>query len=291
VAWTLTGSVDTYLDRAGNFLRSRPADHTVELAAVETLLAQGPAAFGDAPPLFGWWQPPGAPVGAALFHTPPYPALLSGPAATAAPLVAALAEVGWAMSGLTAPVELGTAFAAAWRDATGASPATRRRIRLHRLGTLTPPDPMPPGTARLATGTDLEVLTDWMVAFADETGTRESDLGRYVAARLDYGGLMLWECGGVPVSLAGNNRPAVGVTRIGPVYTPPAHRRRGYAAAITAAVTRAVLDAGAAEAVLFTDLANPTSNALYGRLGYQPVGDRVTLEFSPAATCSPGQCT
>jgi predicted GNAT family acetyltransferase len=93
------------------------------------------------------------------------------------------------------------------------------------------------------------------------------------------------------VSLAGNSRPAAGVTRVGPVYTPPAHRRRGYAAAITVAVTRAVLDAGAAEVVLFTDLANPTSNALYGRLGYQRAGDRVMLEFSPAATGSAGQCT
>jgi predicted GNAT family acetyltransferase len=193
--------------------------------------------------------------------------------------------------GVTALVEVATAFATAWQGATGASATTRRRARLHRLGTLTPPDPMPPGTARLATGADLDVLTDWTAAFGDETGGQEEDPARYVAARLGYGGLMLWEHGGVPVSLAGNNRPAAGVTRIGPVYTPPAHRRRGYAAAITVAVTRAALDAGAAEVVLFTDLANPTSNALYGRLGYQRAGDRVTLEFWPASSCSAGRCT
>jgi len=59
--------------------------------------------------------------------------------------------------------------------------------------------------------------------------------------------------------------------RVGPVYTPPRHRRRGYGAAVTAAVTRAALDAGEAAVVLFTDLANPTSNSVYQRLGYRPV--------------------
>jgi predicted GNAT family acetyltransferase len=81
--------------------------------------------------------------------------------------------------------------------------------------------------------------------------------------------------------MAGAQRPAAGVVRVGPVYTPPEHRGRGYGAAVTAAVSQAALDAGAAGVVLFTDLANPTSNALYERLGYRPVEDRVVLSFLP----------
>jgi predicted GNAT family acetyltransferase len=88
---------------------------------------------------------------------------------------------------------------------------------------------------------------------------------------------MLWEADGVPVSMAGLSRDVAGVVRVQAVYTPPEHRRRGYGGAITTAVSQAALDAGAAEVVLFTDLANPTSNALYQRLGYQPIGDRVQL--------------
>jgi predicted GNAT family acetyltransferase len=42
------------------------------------------------------------------------------------------------------------------------------------------------------------------------------------------------------------------------------------------------LDAGVREVVLYTDLANPTSNALYQRLGYRPVEDRVVFSFEPA---------
>ncbi|MGF7236729.1 MAG: GNAT family N-acetyltransferase [Frankia sp.] len=68
--------------------------------------------------------------------------------------------------------------------------------------------------------------------------------------------------------------------RLAPVYTPPAHRRQGYAAAVTAAVSQAALDAGAREVLPFTDLANPTSNGVYRRLGYERAGDRVELSFA-----------
>jgi predicted GNAT family acetyltransferase len=79
--------------------------------------------------------------------------------------------------------------------------------------------------------------------------------------------------------MAGVTRAAAGAVRVGPVYTPPGQRRRGYAGALTVAVSQAARDAGAQQVVLFTDLANPTSNALYQRLGCTPVGDRVILGF------------
>ena len=69
------------------------------------------------------------------------------------------------------------------------------------------------------------------------------------------------------------------MVRVSPVYTPPERRRQGFAGAVTAAVSQAALDAGAEHVVLFTDLANPTSNALYQRLGYRPVEDSVVLRF------------
>ena len=103
-----------------------------------------------------------------------------------------------------------------------------------------------------------------------------------VDERLGYGGITLWEAGGVPVSLAGRTRVVAGMVRVAPVYTPPEMRGRGYAGAATAAVSQAPLDAGVREVVLYTDLANPTSNVLYQRLGYRPVEDRVVLSFQRA---------
>jgi predicted GNAT family acetyltransferase len=81
------------------------------------------------------------------------------------------------------------------------------------------------------------------------------------------------------VSMAGRTRVVSGMTRIGPVYTPPEHRRRGYGAAVTAVLTASALEAGATEVVLFTDLANPTSNSVYLRIGYRAVSDRLVLAF------------
>jgi predicted GNAT family acetyltransferase len=75
------------------------------------------------------------------------------------------------------------------------------------------------------------------------------------------------------------------VRRIGPVYTPPELRGRGYAAAVTSAATQVVLDAGA-DAVLYTDLTNPTSNRLYARLGYRLVGEATEWLFDPPPACS-----
>jgi predicted GNAT family acetyltransferase len=61
--------------------------------------------------------------------------------------------------------------------------------------------------------------------------------------------------------------------RIGPVYTPPALRKRGYASALTAALSQELLDSGRKFCFLFTDLANPTSNRIYQQIGYQAVCD------------------
>ena len=64
-----------------------------------------------------------------------------------------------------------------------------------------------------------------------------------------------------------------GVTRIGPVYTPPEARRHGYAGMAVAQASRHALARGAHTCMLFTDLANPTSNKIYRAIGYAAVSD------------------
>jgi GNAT superfamily N-acetyltransferase len=280
MTWTLTGNLDDYLANAGEFLRSRPVHHTVQLVALDSLRVRGLSAFGDVAPLFGWWRPEAGPVTAALMHTPPYPVLLTRlPANSAEDLAEALAGRGRQLPGVNAERSDAEAFAAEWSRLTGAGWREFRRSRLFQLGQLTPPSPFPAGTARVAAAADRGLLESWLAAFRlelDDLGGPGRDM---IEDHLSHGGLTLWEAGGVAVSLAGCSRPAEGVIRVGPVYTPPEHRGRGYGGAVTAAVTRAALDAGAAHVVLFTDLANPTSNALYQRLGYHPVEDRVVLKF------------
>jgi GNAT superfamily N-acetyltransferase len=203
--------------------------------------------------------------------------------ADAACLARDLARAGHRVGAVNAGQEAAEAFAAAWRERTRVSVAVYRRMRLFRLGELLPPRPGPEGTARLATESDQDLLAGWFGAFAGEVGDPPGgDQHAAVAERLGYGGITVWQAGGVPVSVAGRTRVVAGMVRLGPVYTPPELRGHGYAGAATAAVSQAALDVGVREVVLYTDLANPTSNALYQRLGYRPVEDRVVLSFTPA---------
>jgi GNAT superfamily N-acetyltransferase len=283
MAWTLTGDVAEYLTTAGDFLRSRAAENTVQLAATETVRVRGPAAFGDEAPLFGWWAVPGGPVTAAFMHTPPFGVTLTpAPADVAAALAETFAVRGRFPAWVMADTTTAPSFAAAWERYTGQPARVGRRSRLYRLGRLLPPDPAPPGQARVATTADSGLLLDWLEAFGREAdGHGGPDLQRTVADRLSYGGLTLWESGG-PVSMAGVTRAVAGQARVGPVYTPPERRGKGFGGAVTAAVSQAAKDAGVGEVLLYTDLANPTSNALYQRLGYEPVSDSVQLLFLSA---------
>jgi GNAT superfamily N-acetyltransferase len=281
MAWTLTEDLDEYLTAAGDFLRAQPVRHTIELTAIEGLRAHGSAAPGPAAPLYGWWRPGAGSVAAGLLHTPPFPALLTPlPAGATPPLARALRERGRELPGVSAEQGDSARFAAAWGEVTGASARIQRRTRLFRLGTLTPPDLAPPGAARRAGPADRGPLTRWLTDFGTETG-EEEPWAEEVADRLSHGGLAVWQDGGQVVSLAGASRPAAGMVRVGPVYTPPGLRRRGYGAAVTVAVTQAALDAGAQSVVLFTSLASPARHALYPRLGFRAVADRTVLEFTP----------
>jgi RimJ/RimL family protein N-acetyltransferase len=274
--WQLTADVGEFSDDAGDFLRSRPVEHSVPLTLVDTLRRQGPHAYGRGVPIFGWYRTADGPVAGACLQTPPFPLLI-----TAAPDLAALAGllVGRPLPGVNALAGDVDEFAAAWQRHTGATTVPGRRSRLYRLDVLTPPVPLAPGAPRVATAADRELLITWMTGFHREIGEGIRDVGDSVDEKLRYGGLTLWEVDGVPVSMAGATRREAGMVRVLAVYTPPEHRGRGYAGAVTTVVSRAALDAGAVDVVLFTDLANPTSNVLYQRLGYRPVEDRAIVEF------------
>lgn len=271
-----------FLDEAGEFLLSERARNTIMLTVAEAVRAGEYAAGGtDDAPVFGWCQQASQPVTAACLQTPPFPLLLSAmPERAAVALAEVLAARGRRFPGVNATEEVAAAFAAAWREHRGTGSRVFRRMRLFRLGSLAWPDPVPAGAARIAAGPDRALVADWFAAFARDAGEMTGqDHGRAAEDRLSYHGITFWEAGGQPAALAGVTRMVAGMVRVGPVYTPPELRGRGYAGAVTATVSQTAIDAGAAEVLLYTDLANPTSNALYTRLGYRPVEDRVMLAF------------
>ena len=96
--------------------------------------------------------------------------------------------------------------------------------------------------------------------------------------RLAEGRYRLWEDPAI-VSFLGATLVDGGYARIGPVYTPPASRGRGYATALVAVASLELLERGAQDVFLSTDVANPVSNAIYARVGYRPVDETVGYDF------------
>ena len=214
-------------------------------------------------------------VGVAM-HTPPYALFLSRmPDRAAAGLADALADVRRSLPGVNGAGGAASAFAQQWAARTGQPSTVITRMRMYRLRQLHSPRHVA-GRARLALAPDdVDTVVDWLAAFHHEaTPHAPADAWRSLARRrIADGQLHLWHDGGVPVSLAGVSAPAAGVARVGPVYTPVSSRRQGYGGAVTAEATAAAMAAGARHVVLYTDLANPTSNSLYQAIGYVPDHD------------------
>ena len=144
--------------------------------------------------------------------------------------------------------------------------------------------PRTEGAARVADAGDKELALRWMIDFAAEAIPRDSPAPdeRALDLRLagDGRGLLLWEVDGTPVSMAGWGGETPNGIRIGPVYTPPELRGHGYATALVAELSQRQLDSGRRFCFLYTDLSNPTSNAIYERIGYVRIAESCELAFS-----------
>jgi RimJ/RimL family protein N-acetyltransferase len=281
--WYLTEDVGDFLARAGDFLRSRPGAHVMQLTWAERVRTRGAEAFGTEAPVFGVLEHGGA-VHGTFYRLPPR-GLGASPLTPeqADCLAARLAAAGHSLSRVSADRGTAAAFAEAWQRHTGAEPTLRdTQLRLYRLGTLTPPEPLPAGRGRVLGEQDLEQVMFWCGEFAKAVGEDVSiDAGSWAGTRYADKTYTLWETpDGTAVSVAGLNPMIGGQIQVDVVYTPAPLRGRGYAGAVTAEVSRAALAAGARDVVLFADLGNPASNALYQRLGYRALSDWTVYDFS-----------
>lgn len=216
----------------------------------------------------------GAVVGVVMETAPHPPYLPAVPTEAAVALAELWAAQGRRPAGINGEAGSTEAFVRRWQELTRLRGRVLTAEGVHMLGELAAPSGVP-GRVRAPDPAGAELVVTWLAAYTAEAfpGVPPPTDVAAMAARIQSGHLLLWEDGGAPVSLAGWRHPAAGVSRIGPVYTPPEHRRRGFAAAVTAAAARAALDSGARDVMLFTDLANPTSNGVYARLGFRRVGE------------------
>ena len=228
---------------------------------------------------------------AAALMTAPYNLIIADTASEQAMEVLA---AGIAADGVVIPGAIGNQptvgrFVAAWERITETPCRLRMEQGVFALDQVAAV-PAAPGSARVATPDDLAVITDWTRVFLaealpDEPVDEEGNL-KAIRRRLEGegpGAYWIWSCEGQPVSLTGHGNPTGRGIRIGPVYTPPVHRGRGYASSLVAAESQWLLDNGYEFCFLFTDLANPTSNAIYERIGYRQVAEAASYVFGTPA--------
>jgi GNAT superfamily N-acetyltransferase len=276
---TVQTSVDavTALDRARSFLEARPVEHNILL----TILAQDVQRPHRA--RYWWAQDHDEVCGFALSSPRDYyVALAPAPARVIDALATAIA--GDAESDGVTPLgviaEAGTAsrFAAEWADRAHVGVEPTEVQRLHQL--VTPiASPEVSGSLRHGTAADFPTLLEWARGFRADTGhVGTTDDETLLRRNLADDRLYVWEDGG-PRTMASLSVSACNVARVQWVYTPPSARRRGAASAAVAAVSSRALELGASTCVLVTQMSNPTSNAIYRAVGYEPVLELLRYEF------------
>jgi GNAT superfamily N-acetyltransferase len=271
-----------FLAAAGPVLHRDPAANNLPLGIAQQLVDR-PAAYERA----AFWvaERAGEPVGAAM-RTPPYPVIVADPLDGDAieALLERLLVDDPDLPGVTANEPWAARFAEGWARARGCRWHVSLAQGVYALTAVRAPAPAS-GRARPATDDDRDLVAAWFRAFEGEALRAmvrdEHATERALDARLGpdpIGGFELWEVDGVAVSLAGWTR-IPGGSRIGPVYTPPEHRGRGYASNLVADVSARRLERGDPACFLYTDLGNPTSNAIYRRIGYGQVAESSMIAF------------
>jgi GNAT superfamily N-acetyltransferase len=268
----LTERPEVALEAARDFLASRPVLHNLIFTLLEGRVRH--------PQDGRYWVAScdGVPVGV-TFHSPFtfHAAVTPMPDDAVDATVTAIADAGFPLPGVAGEAATAARFAGQWteRQKTGASP--HQGLRIYELAELVPPASVR-GRLRPAEPEDLDLVVHWLRDFytaIGEVGPAEDVARRRTAA----GQVWLWDDGG-PRSFAGHSDPAAGVVRVGPVYTPPEHRNRGYAAACVAALSARIAGAGH-RCMLFTELSNPVSNSIYRRMGYRAVAECLRYRFDP----------
>ncbi|MBD3277541.1 MAG: GNAT family N-acetyltransferase [Candidatus Aegiribacteria sp.] len=269
-----------FLKLAGEALLLDEVKHGLAYGIAESL-ARKPDIYGPEKPWFAVLLD-GAEIVAAALRTPPYRVILCHMTrhfeAAADALVDASITTDAGIPGLVGERRLGEEFARLWCKRTGSSVSEVMSQRIYRLLELHEPC-YSPGHFRASTADDAPLVRRWAESFQLEA-VHETPTAHYLEMmekRVCEGRVHLW-VDEEPVSMALATRPTRSGITIGGVYTPPEHRRNGYATSVVAALTKELLRKYRF-CMLYTDLDNPTSNSIYMRMGYQPHCDSVQYTF------------
>jgi GNAT superfamily N-acetyltransferase len=257
------------LERAQPFLTARPIEHNLLLTILARSVEESIAGA------FWFAVDAGEIIGFALESPPGRGAVLSLMPATASRVLAE--RITRRLPGVVGEAGAVAAFAGHWTECRSTAVTAIDGKRLYELAAVQAVASAN-GHLRLAEPRDRATLIEWARAFVEELNEVPEDSEAVVNFRLEREQFWVWDDDGI-VAMASAPGPAAGVARVQYVYTPPARRRSGYATACVEHMSRVLLDRGL-RCVLYTDLANATSNAIYRRIGYESVMEVLSYAFA-----------
>jgi uncharacterized protein len=187
------------------------------------------------------------------------------------------------LPGVSGQIEETLAFAKTWQNLSGQKYQLAMKMQIHQLQAVKP-IVRAKGFLRNATDEDRTLLLQWVQEFSIEVfGKDMENAPRFLDSHLKKNTIYIWQ-DEIPVSFVCAAGSTPNGKRFGPVYTPSEYRQKGYATSSVADVSQKYLDMGCQFCFLFTDLANPTSNYIYRKIGYQPVTDCCEYNFLMQST-------
>lgn len=193
--------------------------------------------------------------------------------------VSYLYDSGRDVPGVIGSTAVARQFAAQWAAKKNLTSFVKMNQRIYRLDQVSPLS-YASGKLRLAAAEDVKRVADWIYQFCEEINEQISHEEALTKAceNIENSLLYLWQDQD-SVSMAKKTRPTKNGIVLSLVYTPPQFRNRGYASSCAASLSQLLLDEGYQFCSLYTDLSNPTSNAIYSKIGYRPVQDSVMYRF------------
>jgi predicted GNAT family acetyltransferase len=277
---TFFSDAGLFLERVQPFLLAREAEHCLILGLLDGLRAG--AQWGAAPPLMALAEK-GGEVAAVALMTPPHNLILSWIArdSTIDAIAHELHASGVSIPGINSSAKIAQKFAAKWSELSGRVVRQQMAHRIYQLSRVTS-EARAAGHLREPVASDHALLTKWRAAFSIEAeGMTREEAEKEAALPIPTSRrMLLWEVEGSAVAMAGFTGRTPNGIRIAWVYTPPELRGKGYAGACVAALSQKLLNDGRKLCFLYTDLANPISNHVYLKIGYEPVVDATVYSFS-----------
>ena len=271
-----------FLSRTGNLIISNEARYSL-INGIARRLVTSPHAYGKDDPWFCTVREEKELCIAAM-RTPPHKVLLAlfsgDPVSIAMVLADSISAFSPSLPRVIVDLEIADPFAKHWCAKHKITIEERMAQRVYRLEGINN-IAFSSGKLRLASIEDKELLTRWMHSFyldalaSASPNTPEDD----IAPKINRKEVYLWE-DSVPVSMAAKTTPTENGIRINSVYTPPEFRNRRYATSCVAMLCKELLDSGLKFCMLYTDLANSTSNSIYKKIGFEEVCDSAEYTFS-----------